>query len=667
MFEEGTWSTRRTHLTTVTDAALGVTTYGYDDAGNQNSVEDANHHTTVYVYDLAGRLASRTLPLNRVWTFTYDPDGNVLQSVDPIASATQSSTDYYASYAYDDLDRVSSVTYYDGSQTTLFSYDANNNTTAYVDGVGTATFQCDPLDRMTSFARSGSSNAQQITYTYDQAGNIRSRVYTDGAEVSSFYDDDGRLATMTTGGLNTVFAYDSASNLISTTLPSANGYLETRAYDPAGRLTEVKHVRNGAVLSKSTYVLDEVGNRVSETTASSVTTYTYDDLNRLTQACFTTGCAAPGDNFRRYSYDAVGNRLTEVRDTGTTTYTYDAADELAGSTGPGGAVTYTHDLDGRETAAGSATFSWGSPALLLSSTVAGTTTTYTYDGEGRRLQMSTGSQASKKVNFEWDPNSSMPLITRETDGSGRLIREYQYGVSVTPVSMDSSGKHYYFHQDGLGSVLNVTAGNGATEWTYSYQPFGVARTTTKNDNKAPANVLNYAGQYLDATGMYFMRARLYDPAAARFVSLDPVPPADTTPLASGYVYAQDNPILQADPSGRCLPQILGGAEAGGLIGALPGAAGGALAGFVLCLGLLAGAAVAAEVVTNNAQVTTPYIPNPGPPIDPDTGDQLPTGRGCTTWACRRALATLVAIFGFSASVLLAEEGGNPGIVGKERK
>jgi RHS repeat-associated protein len=344
-----------------------------------------------------------------------------------------------------------------------------------------------------------------------------------------------------------------AAHLVSTTLPAANGYVESRIYDRAGRLTEVKNQKAAGVLSRSTYALDPVGNRLTMQTTTATVTYTYDALDRLTQACYTVGCAAPGDNFRRYTYDPVGNRLTEVRDTGTTTATYDAADQLSGTSGPGGAVSYTYDLDGRQTAAGSRSFSWAQPDRLASTTAAGTTTTYTYDGDGLRTLASTGTQANKKTQFDWDPNAGLAQVVAERDGNAALVRRYRQGLAA--VSMDSGGSTFYFAYDGLGSVVNLTNASGVTQWTYAYLPYGGVRTETKNATQAPANVLRFTGEVLDPTGLYQLRARSYDPATGRFISTDP---AASDPGWTTYAYARSDPVRLTDPSGQCA-QVLAAA------------------------------------------------------------------------------------------------------------
>jgi RHS repeat-associated protein len=271
-------------------------------------------------------------------------------------------------------------------------------------------------------------------------------------------------------------------------------------------------------------------------------------LDRLTQACYTPACAAPGDNFRRYTYDPVGNIATEVRDTGTTTYTYDAYDQLTGSTGPGGSVTYSYDADGRQTAAGSRSFTWVQPGRLATTTLGNTTTTYTYDGDGVRLQASTGSQANKKTNYDWDPNARLPQLVAERDGNSSLLRRYRAGLHT--VIMDTGSNPFYFHYDGLGSVVNLTSSTGVTQWTYAYLPYGGVRTETKNQSQAPANVLRFTGELLDPTGLYHLRARQYDPTLGRFLSTDPAQSQISDPYLSTYAYALDNPIVNSDPSGR---------------------------------------------------------------------------------------------------------------------
>jgi RHS repeat-associated protein len=530
------------NLTTVTDALLKPTTYAYDEVGNQISRTDANSHLTSYTYDLAKRMLTETQPLGRTWTYTYSPTGKVTKVVDPIAAATPDPSDYQVINAYDELDRLVSADF-GASGTTTYGYDANDNRTSVVNPTGTATYGYDVLNRLSSY-RFGSRG---IDYIYDQSTNVTKRTYTDGTVVDLAYDNDARLATVTSAGAVTTYGYDAAGNLTSTTLPAANGYVETRTYDRTGRLTEVKNQKGAAVLSRSTYTLDPAGNTTSTQTTTETTNYQYDADNRVTEACYTASCTGGTDPFRRYTFDPVGNRLTEARSAGTTTFAYDALDELTQATGFGGTVNYTYDLDGRTLVAGTATSTWTRQGWLQTFAQGGTTTTNTYDGTGMRFQASTGSQNNKKVQFDWDPSVVAAQLVAERDGAGSLTRRYVNGYDA--ISVFGTNKTGYFHYDGLGSVVNVTSSTGTTWWTYTYFPFGVVRAETKNNNQALDNVLRFAGEYRESSGLYYLRARYYDPGIGRFTSPDAMRQGLDMPYQATCAYANNNPVRYVDPLG----------------------------------------------------------------------------------------------------------------------
>src|SRR5205814_1597536 len=76
---------------------------------------------------------------------------------------------------------------------------------------------------------------------------------------------------------------------------------------------------------------------------------------------------------------------------------------------------------------------------------------------------------------------------------------------------------------------------------YTYDPFG--RTTVGGTSN---NSFQFAGRENDRTGLYYYRARYYDPKVGRFISEDP------TGLIGGinfYAYVFDNPAGFRDPSG----------------------------------------------------------------------------------------------------------------------
>jgi RHS repeat-associated protein len=548
------------HLAAVTDAKNGVTAYTYDNVGNLLTRTDAKLHVTSYGYDLANRLTSTTAPLNRTWTIGYDAAGNATSRID----ANQNTV----TYAYDALNRLTAVQYGDPlTPDASFGYDANSNRTSVVDAFGTETYVYDALNRLTSVTR----GSDVFGYGYDLAGNITSRTYPGQPAQTLGYDNDGRL----TGAGTTTYTYDPAANVL--TAATADSLTARFAYDRAGRLLETAHTRSSGTLSRFTYGLDPVGNRIAITTRQGTVTYRYDELDRLTEACWSpTSCPGgppaaplaclnciggllsrpapsvnppPGETYRTYSYDAVGNRQTETSDAGTTIYAYDDADRLTTVDPPGaGSTTYTFDANGNQTAAGATTFTYDRADRLRTAVVGSTTETYTYWGDGARRSASTGSQANKTTRFLWDRNQVLPQLALERNGSDSLLRAYGYGLDL--VSQKAGSKTYYYHHDGLGSVTDVTGSTGTSLIWSEFYPYGLVRQSGTGQG-APTNPFGFTGEQRDpTTGLYHLRARQYDPAIGQFLSPDPAQASTADPYLATYGYADLNPVLYIDPSGR---------------------------------------------------------------------------------------------------------------------
>lgn len=530
------------HLTSVTapDPDGGgplqrpVTQYTYDEVGDVKTRTVAGTHTTTYAYDDANRLFSLASPTNQVWTYGYDANGERNSQLDANGGTT--------SYGHDALGRLSSVMFSDSTPPVGFAYDANDNVTQVTDVAGTETRTYDALNQLTGVTRGSNT----FSYVYDAAGNLTQTTYPDATLTTRGFDNDERLTSAASGGQTTSYGYDAASNVTTTTLPSGNGYVETRTYDRSGRLTGVTNKKGATTLSAFAWTLDPGGNPTTSvrTGATSETdTYGYDNLDRLSSVCFQASCPGGSDPFIRWTYDDVGNRLSEARPSGTKNYTYNASDQLTQA----GSTTYTYDGNGNEKTAGSTTFSYNLLNQLVSTTTGSTTTAYTYDGLGKRLQASTGSQASKKTSYLWDVSSNLPQIALERDGNNSLLRRYIYGAGR--ISMTSGNSSHYFHYDPLGSVANLTSSTGASEWTDSYEPYGLIHSETKNDTKAPSTLMKFAGEYLDPTGLYHLRARQYDASTGRFTTPDPLPNPITDPYNSSFVYANNVPTSFTDPLG----------------------------------------------------------------------------------------------------------------------
>ncbi len=531
--------------------AAPVTAYTYDPVGNRLTRTDANSHVTTWVYDALNRVSTVTAPdpdgggalTPSVTSYAFDVNGNQVSVTDAIGNNTGTVGDGTTTSAYDRANRLTGIDYSDATPDVTFTLDNVGNRLSMVDGSGTETRSYDNLDRLLTVTRSGTS----FTYFYDAAGNVTRRTYKDDTVVDITYDPLNRMATVASGGRTTGYAYDPASNLTTTTLPATNGYVETRVYDRAGRLNQVKNMKGATTLADITYSRDKVGNPLTETRtgASPVSkTFQYDNMDRLTGVCYlATLCPGATDPYIRHTYDGVGNRLTEARpSTATKNYTYDNMDRLLTA----GATSYTWDRNGNQLSAGTRTFTWDLANRMKTTTASGTTTTYSYDGDGVRLQASTGTAASAKTNFQWDVNNSLPMLAREANGSDSLLRRYVYGQRLIFMSTTSSNAWYY-HYDPLGSVRNVTGSTGATQLTYDYEPYGAIRSSS---GSTPTNLLKFTGEYNDPTGLYHLRARQNDTTLGRLASADPVQRADGLPAISSFAYADLQPVVKSDPSGE---------------------------------------------------------------------------------------------------------------------
>ena len=134
-------------------------------------------------------------------------------------------------------------------------------------------------------------------------------------------------------------------------------------------------------------------------------------------------------------------------------------------------------------------------------------------------------------------------------GSG-FAHEGQIGVTTKYYFLGSTrvaqregraGPVTYLYHDHLGSTVASSEQESARYW-----PYGDARTG------AVSTAYQYTGQELDAaSGLYYYRARWYDPALGRFIQADSIVPAPGNPQSlNRYAYVYNNPLRYTDPSGH---------------------------------------------------------------------------------------------------------------------
>jgi RHS repeat-associated protein len=248
--------------------------------------------------------------------------------------------------------------------------------------------------------------------------------------------------------------------------------------------------------------------------------YAWDAFDRLRWRSSWAG----GETF---NYDPTSFRLTSVQSpSGTRSYGHDARGNLTSRPG----FTHTFDAINR---------------LTRSQAPGGNPERYHYDGHGRRT-----------ATFRANGSIAVDYYTRDGVLRGRaetaLNRSIAYiHLGGTLVAQDagqrrSSFGRTYFHTDHLGTPIAKTNEAGIVTERDRRQSFGQPLVGPLKDGPG------YTGHMEDpGTGLVYMQQRYYDPAIARFLSVDPVGPlADPSNHFGRYHYANNNPYRFTDPDGR---------------------------------------------------------------------------------------------------------------------
>lgn len=147
------------------------------------------------------------------------------------------------------------------------------------------------------------------------------------------------------------------------------------------------------------------------------------------------------------------------------------------------------------------------------------------------------------------------IIAEYSDGTlGTLAREYFYGIGIDEIvaTREYNGNMYYYHENSLGSIYAATSITGTAVERYSYTVYGAvtfwdSTGTTPTAQSAIGNRFLFTGREYDSdTGLYYYRARYYDPEMGRFINRDS---AEDDNLANLYTYCINNPINFTDPFG----------------------------------------------------------------------------------------------------------------------
>jgi RHS repeat-associated protein len=202
------------------------------------------------------------------------------------------------------------------------------------------------------------------------------------------------------------------------------------------------------------------------------------------------------------TYDNNGNLLTITDSGGTTTYTRNAMNQLTGISGPGVSASFVYDGLGRRE----------------KKTINGSLTEFLFDGVNP-VQETSGTAIVANIL----PGLGVDEFLTRTDVSG--------------------GATSSFLSDALGSSVALTDTAGTVQTEYTYEAFG--RTTATGASNSSSH--KYTGRENDGTGLYYYRARYYNPVLQRFISEDPI---EFEGGWNFYTYVDNSPLNFIDPFGE---------------------------------------------------------------------------------------------------------------------
>jgi RHS repeat-associated protein len=552
-------------LTSVTQPGSAVTSLGL-------SENTSTHTTTTTVTDprslvfssVTGALGwgtSSTDPQSHTSTAGYDRNGFVRRAVDRAGGVVTA--------RYDSLGRPVSITA--NGNTTSFAYDAittpaATHWTVAANAESRDSVNTDGLGRLTSASASRGGVASTIvngyhlgdrSFTIITTGNsVDTLVFGNDSvhfpyQVPSFGHNYAHL-TYTTSGLLQYMEFANGGFVYRTrfspfqrpetlTVMAAEGNNEPRAYtyDNLGRISSFNHGDETRDITDRIYTYDARGRLSGYSDTRSVVVDSAQDDCDPEEWC---------DPDRPYTWFGWENQylknvsfspdLSGNRTDGSASLSNDRLSSMTASDGV--SYSFTYDNEGRrtaKTASGySQTYGWNDLSQLIWVKTNGDSVAYGYDAAGRRVRKYASGTTTY---YLWDGDN----LVMELNSSGNPIRKYAYRGLDQPIAVTIGSNTYNMPTDEEGNVMGLWDQSGTRVAKYIYDPFGYQLA----DTASVTQPLRWKGREFDSeTGLYYMRARYYDPTVGRFISEDPLG------VAAGinpYTFADGDPVNGADPTG----------------------------------------------------------------------------------------------------------------------
>ncbi|BBF79586.1 RHS repeat-associated core domain-containing protein [Asticcacaulis excentricus] len=443
---------------------------------------DAKGNRTAFQYDNFNRQVRTSYPTASNGASTNSGDYEQIDYSGARVGSVRLRDGQVIGFHYDGLGRLS---YKDNAVSETFTYNNFNQITSHTANSLTSNYSYNSL----GWLKTDAQPLGTVTYDHDGFGRRTKMTYPGGFEVNYSYNDGDELTDINAGGAWLNFVYDNLGR--RTQLNRSNGQTTSYGFDGSFRLNSVGFGSNTVSLGYND--ADQIASRTNSNGA-----FNYN----------------PGTVLITYGIDGL-NRIATVN-----------------------SANMSYDLRGNFTSDGASTFTYNTNNLMTSATQSGVMSHLTYDAENRLHSIS----KYDTTKFLYDGAD----IIAEYNGSNQLLRRYVHGPGMDEPLIwfegSSTSDKRFFHADNQGSIIATTDSSGNTYATV-YDEYGIRYAS----NETYAGRFSYTGQaYLPEIGMYYYKARMYNPIIGRFMQTDPI---GYGAGLNWYNYVGSDPVNYTDPWG----------------------------------------------------------------------------------------------------------------------
>jgi RHS repeat-associated protein len=557
----------------MTNANGAMTRYRYDVDNNLIAMEDSRGNLQRYEYDSRNRLIGEIDTLGAKSTRKYDLSNRLIELKDRNGQVTR--------WDYDRLNRPIQETWLSPAgevlNTVQRSFDQIGNLTSISDRFSALTFNYDTRNRISRVDTIGTPGmpAVVLDYAYDPTDNVvsvsesiagglgttTSYAYDPLNRISSIHQADnqqtGRAVDVAYNALGQYQSITRFADLQRSRLVARSQY----AYDSAHRLNSVQHgsAQNARDLAFFDLEFDAASRITAMIDSAGRTDFQYDQQSQLQSA--QRSAADPRGN-ESYRYDAVGNRTSshlhgsdyvtgdgnQLLSDGANNYVYDAVGNLIGRANVVSGQTRALEYDHRQRLVSVTDRSSNGTVTQL--------VQFVYDALDRRI--------AKTVDLDGvGPNS--PVTQYMTYDRNHILLQFTDADGPTGSQAPALSTRFLIGP-GIDQTLAQTSSGGETRWMLA-DHLGTVRLAVDDAGKVASSWrLDSWGRWLDSAGantplsvgltgrefdaelgLYYFRARYYDPNLGRFISQDPLglQGGDT----NFYRYVENQPLVGSDPFG----------------------------------------------------------------------------------------------------------------------